>query len=723
MSEPNRRTVGRTSSPSYVGLSLIAAAFIAVSGCESKTSAEKLRDAGFDPASRAVSFLAIAEQLNNLDQAVKVQGEARIPADVIVDATRSTDQRPVLAGVTDGPHRGGVFAFVHVPQGNVDFVARGVRAGDVVDYHVETPNPDNPAEMRRQTVKLFVVEVLDKHTLRIDPPLPPLGEGASYPPFPIVISRLDRSREDRTERSLARWQVTGEPAEGWELTPESDAIDQLVLQLNQWAERDDTAFAWEPDPLVAAASEQQNAEFADIGAEKFASEDGRILEEAVWLRDISRRAAGAGDPLARATAMFDWTVRNLQLETNDSLLGIRQRPWQALVSGRATAEERAWVFILLLRQLNIDAVALSAPVGDEPDAEREFWAVAVRIGDDWRLFDTRLGLPIPGPNGEGIATLGQAKADAGIFAQLDIVERDAEGNPTAQHIYPVTNSAAARAVALVEATPLYLSRRARRIELQLAGTNRVALSTSPSRVAEAMRPHVAGVELWTIGTDTRDAQRKLSTAARSLLVEQFLTFARVTGLWKGRVLQFRGDDHRVELDHADRPVRVYARQRDPRWYFTQWCRPSDYDLEHASPAEYHVDSMRYAKQMATVWMGEVCFEAGDYGEAVAYFGERTLDRRDSPPLRALARSNLAGTHERIAEQLDALAGQFASAKRDGGATFFPTPELLLALALAEAARAQRGAAEQLYLADDSPQRHGSLLRARRLAERAEAPGS
>ncbi len=462
-------------------------ALVLVSGCESKSSAEKLRDAGFDPASRAVSFLAIAEQLNNLDQAVKVQGEARIPADVIVDATRSTDRRPVLAGVTDGPNRSGVFAYVHVPQGNVDFVRRGVLPGDVVDYYVETPDAENPGEMRRQPVKLYVAAVIDKHTLQIDPPLPPLAEGESYPPFPIVVSRLDRSREDRTERTLARWQVTGEPAEGWEMTPDRDAIEQLVLQLNQWAERDDTAFAWKADPLLAALSEEQKAEFADVGAEKFGGEDGRLLQEAVWLRDIARRAAGAGDTLAQATAMFYSTVRNLQLETGESMLGIRQRPWQALVSGRAIAEERAWVFILLLRQLNIDAVALAAPVGDEPNAERVFWAIAVRMGDDWRLFDPQLGLPIPGPDGNGIATIAQAKEIDAVLRQLDVAKSEDGEDPEAPYVYPFTSEHVKRAVALVEATPLYLSRRARRIELQLAGANRVVLSTR-GRLKPSFRP-------------------------------------------------------------------------------------------------------------------------------------------------------------------------------------------------------------------------------------------
>jgi hypothetical protein len=186
-------------------------------------------------------------------------------------------------------------------------------------------------------------------------------------------------------------------------------------------------------------------------------------------------------------------------------------------------------------------------------------------------------------------------------------------------------------------------------------------------------------------------------------------------------LQFKGDDHRLEFDYADRPVRVYARQRDPRWYFTQWCRVSDYDLSRASPLEYHVDSMRLAKQMATVWMGEISYEDGDYGEALAYFGERTAGRKDSPPLASLAKLSLARTHERMAELLDESANEFG---RPSGAGTEETdsvaaPSLLIANALRDAASEQRSTAAKLYAADQSPQRHGSLIRARNLVANAE----
>ena len=188
-----------------------------------------------------------------------------------------------------------------------------------------------------------------------------------------------------------------------------------------------------------------------------------------------------------------------------------------------------------------------------------------------------------------------------------------------------------------------------------------------------------------------------------MLVDQYRAFARISALWKGRVLEFKGDDHRLELDYADRPVRVYVRQRDPRWYFTRYCRPSDADLAEANPAEYDVASLRLAKQLATVWMGVIALEDQDFAEAVAYFGERTLDLKDRSPLLPLARFNLAQAHAQIAELLDKTAAGFDDADP-------------IAVALTTSAAEQSEMAVALYKADDSASRHGSLLRARALSK-------
>ena len=110
-------------------------------------------------------------------------------------------------------------------------------------------------------------------------------------------------------------------------------------------------------------AKRENQDFAPyltkegMASQFFLPYDGRLLQEAVWLRDISRWAQGNNfEKLARAEALFDWTVRNIQLDADGK--ATPQRPWQTLMYGHGTAEQRAWVFALLCRQQGLDVVML-----------------------------------------------------------------------------------------------------------------------------------------------------------------------------------------------------------------------------------------------------------------------------------------------------------------------------------------------------------------------------
>ena len=133
--------------------------------------------------------------------------------------------------------------------------------------------------------------------------------------------------------------------------------------------------------------------------------EGRLLQEAVWLRDVGRWTQGDSfDDVARATALFDWIVRNVQLDADSAALPYR--PWEVLINGHGTAEQRAWVFALMARQLGLDVVVLEVPDANPPAAGKsKFWLPALLSDGKLYLFDTRLGLPIPGKDGQGVATL------------------------------------------------------------------------------------------------------------------------------------------------------------------------------------------------------------------------------------------------------------------------------------------------------------------------------
>ena len=196
-----------------------------------------------------------------------------------------------------------------------------------------------------------------------------------------------------------------------------------------------------------------------------------------------------------AERLFDWTIRNIQLTADtpgDDNLASRHKPYQTLISGRGTAEERAWVFLLLARQQGLDVV----PLGLEDPATKKVrpWLSALALGDDLYLFDCRLGLPIPGPTPGSIATLAQLTADPQLLRNLDL---------DAEHPYPVTAEDLQHVVAFVEGSPASLSYRMALVESRLAGKHKMALTSPGTKLAQRIQklPGIQDVRLWKLPFD------------------------------------------------------------------------------------------------------------------------------------------------------------------------------------------------------------------------------
>jgi hypothetical protein len=121
-------------------------------------------------------------------------------------------------------------------------------------------------------------------------------------------------------------------------------------------------------------------------------------------------------PLSQAEAAFAWVIRQVTLRTGEE--GVLLPPQAVLQLGEGSAHERALVFCALLQQLDLDGCMIALP-GRSPD---EYWIPGVLISekgqDEIYLFDTRLGVPVPDPDGKGIATLRQVKAQPALLAQL-----------------------------------------------------------------------------------------------------------------------------------------------------------------------------------------------------------------------------------------------------------------------------------------------------------------
>ena len=250
-----------------------------------------------------------------------------------------------------------------------------------------------------------------------------------------------------------------------------------------------------PPELLADAQLATHLSNEALGATAFEPHEGRLLQEAVWHRDIARWARGESfNNVDRAASLFDWTVRNVQLEADN--VSVPHRPWQVLLYGRGNAEQRAWIFALLCRQLGLDVVMLAIPPAlQQGDADStaaastasvaaQFWLPALLDNGQLYLFDTRLGLPVPGPNGQGVATLQQVQADDALLRQLDLPNEP----------YPVTADAVKRVVAWIVADPFELTRRARLVDGELTGDDRLVLSVDATALADQLKslPQVSG---------------------------------------------------------------------------------------------------------------------------------------------------------------------------------------------------------------------------------------
>ena len=299
------------------------------------------------------------------------------------------------------------------------------------------------------------------------------------------------------------------------------ALDQVVDRLNQWVHLQKFNVDWKVDPFMDSTLPKQfvgSPWVVQLQDELYNHEmDGEFLEETTWLRDISNSFKGdkVDDHLSTAEHLFDWTIRNIQLvappkpkpgqKTVDvsTFILSRHMPSDVLQFGRGTAEQRAWVFILLARQQGLDAVMLATADPDQPDHPRPWLpALLEKDGDheELYLFDTTLGLPIPGPGGKGIATLAQAVDDPTVLDHLDLDD---------SHHYPVKAAEAKQAIAMIEASPGYLARRMKVLESQLVGTERLVLSSSPEETVARLKK-AAGLSspprLWTLPYETLNAR-------------------------------------------------------------------------------------------------------------------------------------------------------------------------------------------------------------------------
>jgi hypothetical protein len=229
--------------------------------------------------------------------------------------------------------------------------------------------------------------------------------------------------------------------------------------------------------------------------------DGPHIEYCLLLRDAARslegRLAGlqtANTPEGRARVRldaarlaFEWVMRQVRLQP-----GLKSQPggWATpdliLRRGLGDPLDRGVIFLDLLRHFGSLQGSMPEIVGallffPASKDQRLFWACGVDVGDGRGLyvFDPALGLPIPGPGGKSIATLGETASDPKVLAQLQV-----DGAPK----YGVTMEQAATAEAALHCTLSALSPRMRQLQdVFLPPTVEVRLGVDVEQELERLR--------------------------------------------------------------------------------------------------------------------------------------------------------------------------------------------------------------------------------------------
>jgi hypothetical protein len=473
--------------------------------------------------------------------------------------------------------------------------------------------------------------------------------------------------------------------------PEPPMLHQIVDRLNQWIQTQTPPPATAVDPAVAALPKEvrELPLMRQLDKLRFVPFDGFALQEAVWLRDASASACGETvDDLTRARNLFDWTVRNIQIEP-DAGNTIPQFPWEAMLLGRGTAWERAWVFILLARQQGLDAAVLAITPSESPEAKESGknlksprpWCVGVRIEKKVYLFDPLWGLPIPGPDGVKFNAAGQLDV---LPATLDEAQNHPEilkrMDADAEHPYPWKAADLKNVTAWVEASPTYLARRMKLLEPYFTGKQKLVLGVSPTGELALWEKAggVSGAGLWLHPFETLQVRSALPPMAIQRWLYSFLPLfaydqavdpkqGSVLGmeirheqadsepssaqvrivqapLFQGRVLylkgQLPGDPGAMKFYQLACPSREEIANLGEYWgrklveKYTQdqnelskeeALRRQSLLREEAAKIIQRVEFINLGKQDATYWLGLTAYERGNYSAANYYLYNRTLE--------------------------------------------------------------------------------------------------
>jgi len=472
-----------------------------------------------------------------------------------------------------------------------------------------------------------------------------------------------------------------------------EPLPETIARLNQWIRSEPPMQPWKPDPLVAALPVGLLATplMQRLGSTTFVESDGPFLHEAILMRQTSQFIVGdETDPLRKAELLFDWTMRNIQLDPNSTRLW----PRESLLLGRAAPLDREWVFLSLARQQGLDVVWLAIPRNEE-NTQFSPWCPALFHNGELYPFDLLWGSPVPTADGQGVAALSEIVDNDDLLRQLDVSGK----------FYPYTADALQEVAALIAAREPFLSRRMRIVQERLDARNEnhglvlhVAPSELASKVEELSGVLTAQLWLWPFeyairresGSDESKAMRReiatrmLPFRVRHIVrtearqegeFEQPVTETTIWPLWAGRLHHLAGrferrseqdvatqsrDEFQSQLDEKAGPARLSAAipfYLIARTKIQELDDPPDEPLSEAQLQELKQVGilLRRMELDASYWLGLIRSQQGDETTAADFF-QRSIDLTKNRTAAAPFRYNLGraweslGKHDQAIEQ-------------------------------------------------------------------------
>ncbi|MFL2866118.1 MAG: tetratricopeptide repeat protein [Pirellulaceae bacterium] len=468
----------------------------------------------------------------------------------------------------------------------------------------------------------------------------------------------------------------------------SQATSACIYNFNQWIEKHDDDSQWVTPSLLSALPIHLAGTglVNNVGAKRFFPPDVNYLQEMSWISQIARWIqANEVDhrkiwddhipasvqredraKLQKVLRMFDWTVRNVQLEplleypevpegetrTAPELgmpgPGYSMAVRDILVFGKGDWWQRARVLALLARQVDVSVVLLGLPA--EFGEAKQPWLTACLIGDQLYLLDVKDGLPVLTEDGSAIATLHGLRQNQKYAVTLLPASLEASGEEMLSGL-----------VGLIEADVMSVSHRMAILEKYLTGDRQMKLTTMPNTLSRELRTKhaIEKSEIWVptyeyyafaTALNARISEGDAGVIAFLKEKQDYQILEDMYQLKEGRFKSFRGlfDDFEIgvgqETQRGSKTLLMSSRLSQDKIVKVTTDRQVQEELGYVRPDEMSLTAWQEnlrrtklifvkTKDMASYMIGMIHMEQGNYSDAIDWLERRTLQIGvdDTPP--------------------------------------------------------------------------------------------